>query len=141
MEERHSQRVAVASWAAELAARDTAAYPDAQGHVDLQSWRSRMATRQEEGSELARRAVVGEGEDAWPVWWGSSDATGPSPFDHAPPPLVGAKKRVLFLTAYDDYLERMNTHTYEIVDGELIGPPCAPTQIRQTLKATNWTSV
>lgn len=121
MDERHAQRVAVASWAAELAARENAAFPDAQGGVDLQGWRARMAKRPTK--ELARRAVVGEGEDAWPAWWGNADAVGPSPFDHVPPPLGGEKRRILFLTAYDDYLERMNTHTYEIVDGELIRPP------------------
>lgn len=126
MEERHAQRVAVASWAAELVARENAAYPDSQGRVDLKAWRQRIAKRQElsgeesaaEGGEVARRDVVGDSEDAWPAWWGGSDEAGPSPFDHVPPPLAGEKRRILFLTSYDDYLERMNTHTYEIVDGE-----------------------
>jgi hypothetical protein len=66
-------------------------------------------------------------DDAWPGWWG----TGASPWDHIP--VKGERKNLLFLTGelivrsrsvadgvdYNDYLERMNTHTYEIVDGEL----------------------
>ncbi|BEI83334.1 hypothetical protein CcaverHIS002_0312020 [Cutaneotrichosporon cavernicola] len=118
MEERHSQRVALASWAAELAARENAAYPDPQGRVDLAAWRNRIASRQ--NLELERR-VVGDEQEEWPAWWGNADEVGPSPFDHVPSPLDG-KRRVLFLTAYDDYLQRMNTHTYEIVDAALRHP-------------------
>lgn len=130
MEERHAQRVAVASWAAELVARENAAYPDSQGRVDLQGWRKSLAKRQcvpgeekmDDGATV-KRDFIGDGEDAWPAWWDSSDRAGPSPFDHVPPPLSGEKRRILFLTSYDDYLERMNTHTYEIVDGELDKTP------------------
>ncbi|BEJ14168.1 hypothetical protein CspHIS471_0313420 [Cutaneotrichosporon sp. HIS471] len=122
MDERHSQRVALASWAAELTARENAAYPDPRGRVDLAAWRNRMAGRQnlEQELELERRAVSDEDEE-WPAWWGNADEVGPSPFDHVPSPLDG-KRRILFLTAYDDYLQRMNTHTYEIVDAALRHP-------------------
>jgi hypothetical protein len=37
--------------------------------------------------------------DWWPEWWGSSDEAGASPYDYAPPTIVGEKKRVLFLTS------------------------------------------
>ncbi|KAK8849636.1 hypothetical protein IAR55_004971 [Kwoniella newhampshirensis] len=67
------------------------------------------------------RKAVG---DKWPSWWGNVDDVGPSPFDHRPTPLPEgkAKRRMMFLTDYHDYLERMNTHTYEIVDAALRHP-------------------
>lgn len=81
-------------------------------------------------------------------WWGSADVVGPSPFDYVPSDRGNLvthgkngkrkRKRVLFLTGgcsvgspplkpgltwgmladYKDYLERMNTNTYEVIDGE-----------------------
>nr|XP_019009410.1 uncharacterized protein I206_06059 [Kwoniella pini CBS 10737]OCF48191.1 hypothetical protein I206_06059 [Kwoniella pini CBS 10737] len=65
-----------------------------------------------------------EVENKWPNWWGNPDIVGKSPFDHSPIPLaVGQeKRRFMFLTDYKDYLERMNTHTYEIVDAALRHP-------------------
>ncbi|WWC92732.1 uncharacterized protein L201_007691 [Kwoniella dendrophila CBS 6074] len=64
--------------------------------------------------------------NAWPKWWGNPDSEeiGKSPFDHTPNPLRPgqAKRRFMFLTDYNDYLERMNTHTYEIVDAALRHP-------------------
>lgn len=89
-----------AVYAAGLMARDGFAH----GSMDLAAWRARLSS---------------DGENAdWPSWWGSSDDVGPSPFDHIPTELEGPKRRMLFLTDFTDYLERMNTHTYEIVDGE-----------------------
>ncbi|WWD20263.1 hypothetical protein CI109_104739 [Kwoniella shandongensis] len=60
----------------------------------------------------------------WPSWWGNVDVVGPSPYDHIPGPLPAGteKRRMMFLTDYNDYLERMNTHTYEIVDAALRHP-------------------
>jgi hypothetical protein len=92
--------------AAEYVERSTAASPDRLGRFNLSAWREATA---DEG--------VGAGSSDWPAWWGSSDAVGRSPFDHVPS--RGRRRRVLFLTSYTDYLERMNTHTYELVDGEL----------------------
>ncbi|WRT69629.1 uncharacterized protein IL334_006618 [Kwoniella shivajii] len=62
--------------------------------------------------------------DIWPSWWGNPDIVGKSPFDHSPIPLPTGqeKRRFMFLTDYNDYLERMNTHTYEIVDAALRHP-------------------
>jgi hypothetical protein len=40
-----------------------------------------------------------EVEDWWPEWWGGSDEVGKSPYDYSPAPVVGEKKRVLFLTS------------------------------------------
>lgn len=113
--ELHSQRVQYASLGAELAARDVAGMPDSTGHVSLAAWRARRAAKDEnDPGEL----------DIWPSWWGNADEVGPSPFDHIPPSGTGHKRRILFLTDYNDYLERMNTHTYEIVDGEAESVPC-----------------
>ncbi|WVQ95996.1 hypothetical protein IAU59_003096 [Kwoniella sp. CBS 9459] len=69
-------------------------------------------------------ALIAEVADKWPVWWGSPDVVGRSPFDHRPATLPAGveKRRFLFLTDYKDYLERMNTHTYEIVDAALRHP-------------------
>ncbi|WWC65775.1 uncharacterized protein I303_108397 [Kwoniella dejecticola CBS 10117] len=65
-----------------------------------------------------------EVKDKWPRWWGNPDTVGKSPFDHSPTPLPAdqEKRRFMFLTDYKDYLERMNTHTYEIVDAALRHP-------------------
>ncbi|ODN78592.1 hypothetical protein L202_04199 [Cryptococcus amylolentus CBS 6039] len=65
-----------------------------------------------------------ESEDAWPSWWGNPDLVGQSPFDHRPAALRPGKekRRFMVLTDYKDYLERMNTHTYEIVDAALRHP-------------------
>ncbi|OWZ54426.1 hypothetical protein C349_03544 [Cryptococcus neoformans var. grubii Br795] len=65
-----------------------------------------------------------EVNDKWPSWWGNPDVVGKSPFDHRPAllPPRKEKRRLLMLTDYKDYLERMNTHTYEIVDAALRHP-------------------
>ncbi|WVQ75041.1 hypothetical protein IAR50_004650 [Cryptococcus sp. DSM 104548] len=65
-----------------------------------------------------------ESQDAWPSWWGNPDVVGQSPYDHRPVALRpgSEKRRFLMLTDYKDYLERMNTHTYEIVDAALRHP-------------------
>ncbi|WVR08129.1 hypothetical protein IAU60_005175 [Kwoniella sp. DSM 27419] len=70
------------------------------------------------------QALREEVSDRWPIWWGNPDLVGPSPFDHGPGPLPPdvEPRRFLFLTDYNDYLERMNTHTYEIVDAALRHP-------------------
>ncbi|KAJ9112668.1 hypothetical protein QFC22_006170 [Naganishia vaughanmartiniae] len=85
--------------------------------------------------------------DATVPFWGNMDVAGPSPFDHVPATSTdGTGKRVMFLTGnvflnpeplpptllahlwwvcdidYHDYLERMNTHTYEIVDAAIRHP-------------------
>ncbi|ADV22474.1 Hypothetical Protein CGB_E3050W [Cryptococcus gattii WM276] len=69
-------------------------------------------------------ALQQEVSDKWPSWWGNPDVVGRSPFDHRPDPLppTREKRRFLMLTDYKDYLERMNTHTYEIVDAALRHP-------------------
>lgn len=95
-------------------------------HVDGKGKR----IRDEEGWSTDEEALLRkEAEDVWPEWWGCSAILGTSPFDYVPLNLQGERKRVLFLTGrcrsllsaygtdYTDYLERMNTHTYEIVDG------------------------
>ncbi|KAJ9095307.1 hypothetical protein QFC21_005673 [Naganishia friedmannii] len=89
--------------------------------------------------------VNGTGGEAVVPFWGHIDVAGPSPFDHFPNPSKdGSGKRVMFLTGtsnstgvfsdtlahpwrislqdYHDYLERMNTHTYEIVDAAIRHP-------------------
>ncbi|WWD04530.1 hypothetical protein V865_002600 [Kwoniella europaea PYCC6329] len=65
-----------------------------------------------------------ESKTIWPKWWGNPDVVGKSPWDHVPTPLPEGqeKRRFMFLTDYNDYLERMNTHTYEIVDAALRHP-------------------
>lgn len=92
-----------------------------------------------EWSETDEATLSAGARQHWPAWWGSTDDVGASPYDHVPVPANGEKKRLLFLTSesrvqirsrdglapaggltssgYKDYLERMNTHTYEIVDG------------------------
>lgn len=57
-------------------------------------------------------------------WWGSSDIVGKSPFDHIPDDWSDRKRKskVLFLTDFHDYLERMNTNTYEIIDAAIRHP-------------------
>lgn len=97
----------------------------------------------------SRRSEDREGDFLeWKHWqsdgqvsfWGNVDEVGPSPFDHVPKQLKdGNGKRILFLTGelhtfqfypsdthaitdYHDYLERMNTHTYEIVDAAIRHP-------------------
>ncbi|ORY34796.1 hypothetical protein BCR39DRAFT_461978 [Naematelia encephala] len=67
-------------------------------------------------------AIKEEVFDLWPAWWGSSDEVGKSPFDYEPGSPPKEKWRVMFLTDYIDYLERMNTHTYEIVDAAIRHP-------------------
>ena len=94
-------------------------------------WLRRMFGSQKTLNEEEKLA-----QEGLPSWWGNADVVGPSPLDYLPEPFIGAKRRVLFLTGthgslllkskhglrwtgYFDYLERMNTHTYEIVDGML----------------------
>lgn len=127
--ELNAQRANLTAWADELAVREASA---TTGRVDLESWREGWVKRRQveraglptptpgaDGEiDVPESAPEVDGSDVWPVWWGNVDEVGPSPFDNLPPPLRGAKRRVLFLTDYTDYLERMNTHTYEIVDGE-----------------------
>lgn len=55
-------------------------------------WKNWMNPTLEEQAQM-------EVGDWWPEWWGGSDKVGKSPYDYAPPPVVGAKKRVLFLTS------------------------------------------
>jgi hypothetical protein len=55
-------------------------------------WRNWMDPTLDEGGES-------EVVDWWPEWWGGSDEVGASPYDYTPPPVVGEKKRVLFLTS------------------------------------------
>ncbi|GHJ89456.1 hypothetical protein NliqN6_5858 [Naganishia liquefaciens] len=89
-------------------------------------------TRDED--RLKSRSNEGETPDGWSQWqddgqvsfWGDVDTVGPSPFDHVPKRIKhDDTKRVLFLTDYHDYLERMNTHTYEIVDAAIRHPHIA----------------
>lgn len=49
-------------------------------------------------------------------WYGNSDVVGPSPYDFVPRPLQQDEQRVrlLFLLDFKDYLERMNSHSYEM---------------------------
>lgn len=49
-------------------------------------------------------------------WYGSSREAGPSPYEFVPRPLRAdeRKTRVLFLLEFRDYLERMNSHSYEM---------------------------
>lgn len=109
--ELRSQATARRIWAAEIAERSEAGTPDLLGRLDLGEWRR---TRSSEDAEDESQ------NDTWPAWWGNADKVGPSPFDFAPEPLKPheSRRRVMFLTSYNDYLERMNSHTYEIVDGE-----------------------
>jgi hypothetical protein len=44
------------------------------------------------------RRVKEEVLDVWPVWWGQKDLVGVSPWDHIPEPMIGNRRRVLFLT-------------------------------------------
>ncbi|KAL1413682.1 hypothetical protein Q8F55_001461 [Vanrija albida] len=129
--ELRSQHALRRAWAAEHTARVAANAPDARGRVDLAALRGAALRQKREGALAALEAydVLDEQEeaslaasaaDAWPAWWGSVDDVGPSPFDHVP--AAGGPRRVLFLTSYDDYLERMNTHTYEIVDAAIRHP-------------------
>ncbi|WVN86840.1 uncharacterized protein L203_102014 [Cryptococcus depauperatus CBS 7841] len=85
----------------------------ASGVEGMQYW-----TTQDEDD--MRRQVA----EKWPDWWGNPDVVGESPFDYRPVSLPSwkEKKRFLMLTDYVDYLERMNTHTYEIVDAALRHP-------------------
>ena len=48
--------------------------------------------------------------------WYRSSAAGASPYDFVPRPLQPgeSKTRVLFLLDFRDYLERMNSHSYEM---------------------------
>jgi hypothetical protein len=132
--ELRSQARLLSLWKAEFADREITATPDILGRVDLEAWRTLWGTKYQElnralsspmtQDDTAERSEAGE-EDAdastvWPQWWGNSDEVGASPFDHVPTPLKQgeSKRRVMFLTSYWDYLERMNTHTYELVDGK-----------------------
>ncbi len=45
-----------------------------------------------------RREELEDAGDVWPEWWGNMDEVGRSPFDHAPGPVEGERRRVLFLT-------------------------------------------
>lgn len=114
--ELHSQRVQFAALGAELLARNVAGYPDTTGRVDLASWRSRQVNSSE--VDIETETEFNDVSDIWPSWWGNVDEVGHSPFDYVPRLPDGKSRRILFLTDYTDYLERMNTHTYEIVDGE-----------------------
>jgi hypothetical protein len=51
-----------------------------------------------------------------PAWYGNSSAVGISPYDFTPRDLRNGerKTRVLFLLDYTDYLQRMNSHFYEM---------------------------
>ncbi|KAL7425098.1 hypothetical protein Q5752_000786 [Cryptotrichosporon argae] len=60
-----------------------------------------------------------EAATAWPEWWGSVRAA-TSPWDYVP--RERERVRVLFLTDYDDYRTRANTHTYELIDAALEHP-------------------
>lgn len=114
------------AWAAEYTARAASHMPDARGRLDLAAFREGKLRAKRDGARAAleydelhpdeERQLADAAADSWPSWWGSTDDVGRSPFDHVPTPQE--PRRVLFLTSYDDYLERMNTHTYEIVDGE-----------------------
>jgi hypothetical protein len=84
---------------------------------DLHAWRRDLARRHVEvaglsasGSKRKRRRrtdkakdqdmvnrIIDHAKTAWPLWWGSSEHA-KSPFDFVAPPLVGQKRRVLFLT-------------------------------------------
>lgn len=115
-----NQKANTETWARELAGREAKAATGQR--VDLAAWRRRWVQhRRSRSQDLMTQedsTLQALAADAWPAWWGSSDVVGPSPFDHIPTPLKGKKRGVLFLTDYTDYLERMNTHTYEIVDGK-----------------------
>jgi hypothetical protein len=71
---------------------------------------------------IVPRALELEDGERIKEWYGNRDVVGPSPFDHVPEPLPAGKekRRLLLLTDYKDYLERMNSHTYEIADGKSI---------------------
>ncbi|ORX35459.1 hypothetical protein BD324DRAFT_632928 [Kockovaella imperatae] len=58
-----------------------------------------------------------EVDSHWPAWWANADKVA-SPWDYKPRDRE-EQVRMLFLTDYKDYLERMNSHTYEIVDAAL----------------------
>ncbi|WVQ79250.1 hypothetical protein IAT38_001346 [Cryptococcus sp. DSM 104549] len=101
---------------------------------EIQRRREIVDGKRAEGTTAVGRQVVWGPEDEeglnrevagkWPRWWGNPDVVGPSPFDHRPGQLMPGtpKRRFLMLTDYTDYLERMNTHTYEIVDAALRHP-------------------
>nr|XP_019043618.1 hypothetical protein I302_08198 [Kwoniella bestiolae CBS 10118]OCF22548.1 hypothetical protein I302_08198 [Kwoniella bestiolae CBS 10118] len=89
----------------------------------LQSRRLNKRDQQSVWGPREEEALQTEARGKWPSWWGNPDVVGRSPWDHQPVPLgEGEKRRFLFLTDYKDYLERMNTHTYEIVDAALRHP-------------------
>ena len=49
-------------------------------------------------------------------WFGNSSEVGLSPYDFKPRPLRPGERRtrILFLLDFNDYLERMNSHSYEM---------------------------
>lgn len=51
-----------------------------------------------------------------PLWYGNSSSVGPSPYDFVPRPLEPGERKIhiLFLLDFPDYLERMNSHSYEV---------------------------
>ena len=75
---------------------DWRTHPPTGGHKDL--------------SSLHNLSTVSE------KWYGNPKEVGPSPYDFVPRPLrTGERKiRVLFLLGFKDYLERMNSHSYEM---------------------------
>lgn len=49
-------------------------------------------------------------------WYGHPERVGPSPYDFVPTDLQPGKPKtkLLFLLDFKDYLERMNSHSYEL---------------------------
>ncbi|CDZ97915.1 hypothetical protein [Phaffia rhodozyma] len=60
----------------------------------------------------------------FPAWYGNPEIVGASPWDYQVKwnGEEGRKKRVLFLTDYLDYLDRMDTVIYELIDASLRHP-------------------
>jgi hypothetical protein len=50
------------------------------------------------------------------TWYGNPDNVGPSPYDFVPEKLQSGQRKIklLFLLDFKDYLERMNSHSYEL---------------------------
>lgn len=76
-------------------------------------WRNRpplLVQKTHRHSHSRKVAIVPE------KWYGSSRQVGPSPYDYTPRALQQdeRKTRLLFLVEFRDYLERMNSHTYEL---------------------------